>query len=292
MLPEIEEKLGRIIDKLERVPLDALGNDMKKALASLDDTFRDARGVLQQFDADVMPALKSTLSDARGALGSAERMLTSTEANLVGPGAPGQAELRNALGGARAAAACACCVPRTPPRFAVRGKPAGHRPNAIRLLLLVAVGGRVRIDAALALLHAERAAVADRYDGRTRGGGRPGRDPRRRGPARDRRDARRQRGVAGRVQPLGISAGRQHRDRHRREPDRHPRHPSRCAGGTNDGVRCRFCRGHRGATLESIPGGWRSSTRSGAYAAKDGVSGRTTVRENVTDRGYDARGRP
>ncbi len=96
-LPEIEEKLGRIIDKLERVPLDALGNDIRKALASLDDTFRDARVVLQQFDADVMPALKSTLDDARSALGSAERMLTSTEATLVGPTAPGQQELRNAM---------------------------------------------------------------------------------------------------------------------------------------------------------------------------------------------------
>ena len=45
----------------------------------------------------VVPALKSALEDASGALGSAERMLTSTEANLVGPGAPGQVELRNAM---------------------------------------------------------------------------------------------------------------------------------------------------------------------------------------------------
>jgi paraquat-inducible protein B len=96
-LPELEAKLGHIIDKLEKVPLDAIGEDLKKALASLDDTLRDARGVLNHFDADVVPALKSALDDARGALGSAERMLTSTEANLVGPGAPGQVELRNAM---------------------------------------------------------------------------------------------------------------------------------------------------------------------------------------------------
>ena len=96
-LPEIEEKLGRIIDKLESVPLDAIGEDMRKALASLDETFREARSMIQRFDADVMPALKATLDDARGALGAAERMLTSTERNLVGPGAPGQVELRNAM---------------------------------------------------------------------------------------------------------------------------------------------------------------------------------------------------
>ena len=62
-LPEIEEKLGRIIDKLEKVPLDAIGEDMKKALASLDETLRDARTTCcRRFDADVMPALKD---DAR-----------------------------------------------------------------------------------------------------------------------------------------------------------------------------------------------------------------------------------
>jgi paraquat-inducible protein B len=96
-LPEIEEKLGRIIDKIEKVPLDAIGEDVKKAIASLDDTLREARGTLQRFDAEVTPALKAALDDARGALGAAEKMITSTENNLVGPGAPGQVELRNAM---------------------------------------------------------------------------------------------------------------------------------------------------------------------------------------------------
>ena len=96
-LPEIEEKLGRIIDKIEKMPLDAIGEDMKKALTSLDETLRDARGTIQRFDTNVTPALKAALDDARTALGAADRMLTSTEANLTGPGAPGQVELRNAM---------------------------------------------------------------------------------------------------------------------------------------------------------------------------------------------------
>ncbi|HTP99613.1 MAG TPA: MlaD family protein [Casimicrobiaceae bacterium] len=96
-LPELEEKIGRIVDKLERVPLEGISEDLKKTLASLDETLRDARGVINHFDADVVPGLKSTLDDARSALGSAERMLTSTEANLVGPGAPAQVDLRNAM---------------------------------------------------------------------------------------------------------------------------------------------------------------------------------------------------
>src|SRR5262249_41248406 len=96
-LPELEEKISRIVDKLEKVPLDAIGQDMKKTLASLNETLQDARGVINRFDDNVVPALKATLEDASAALGSANRMLTSTEANLVGPGAPAQVELRNAM---------------------------------------------------------------------------------------------------------------------------------------------------------------------------------------------------
>ncbi|MEO8509121.1 MAG: MlaD family protein [Betaproteobacteria bacterium] len=96
-LPEMEAKLSSIIGKLERVPLDAIGNDLKKTLGTLDQTLKDAGAVLNNFDAEVVPALKATLDDARGALGSAEKMLTSTEANIVGASAPGQLELRSAM---------------------------------------------------------------------------------------------------------------------------------------------------------------------------------------------------
>jgi len=96
-LPEIEEKIGRIIDRIEKIPLDAIGEDLKKALVTLDGTLRDARTTIQNFDKDVTPSLKAAIDDARGALGAAEKMLTSTEANLVGPGAPGQVELRSAM---------------------------------------------------------------------------------------------------------------------------------------------------------------------------------------------------
>ncbi len=96
-LPELEAKIGVIISKLEKVPLDAIGEDLKKVLQSLDETLRDAKGVIGRLDADVVPALKSTLDDAKSALGAAERMITSTETNLVGSGAPGQVDLRNAM---------------------------------------------------------------------------------------------------------------------------------------------------------------------------------------------------
>ncbi|MEO8753133.1 MAG: MlaD family protein [Casimicrobiaceae bacterium] len=96
-LPELEEKLGSIIDKLDRLPLDAIGADLRKNLATLEQTLKDGSALLNHIDTDIVPALKTTLDDAKSALGSAERMLTSTEATLVGPSAPGQQELRNAM---------------------------------------------------------------------------------------------------------------------------------------------------------------------------------------------------
>lgn len=96
-LPELEAKLGSIIDKLDRVPLDAIGDELRKNLATLEQTLKDGSTLLNRIDTDVVPALKTALDDARTALGSAERMLTSTEATLVGPTAPGQLELRNAM---------------------------------------------------------------------------------------------------------------------------------------------------------------------------------------------------
>jgi paraquat-inducible protein B len=97
MLPELEAKLGAIVTKLERVPLEAIGDDLKKSLVTLDGTLGDARGLINRIDTSVVPALNSTLGDAKGALGAAQRVLSSTETNLLGPDAPGQIELRNAM---------------------------------------------------------------------------------------------------------------------------------------------------------------------------------------------------
>ncbi len=96
-LPDLEAKLSSIIAKLDRMPLDAIGQGLQQNLATLETTLRDAGRAIDNFDAQVVPALRSTLDDAKRALAAADRMLNSTEANLVGAGAPGQIELRNAM---------------------------------------------------------------------------------------------------------------------------------------------------------------------------------------------------
>src|SRR5215510_10800908 len=94
---DIEAKLTNIVAKLDKLPLDAIGDDLRKALVSLDQTLKDAGQAVNRIDADVTPGLKTTLDDVRRALGAADRVLNNTDATLVGKDAPAQQDLRDAL---------------------------------------------------------------------------------------------------------------------------------------------------------------------------------------------------
>jgi paraquat-inducible protein B len=79
------------------LPLDAIGNDLRKTLASLDQTLQDAGKAVNRIDADVTPGLRTTLDDLRGTIGVVDRVLNNTDATLVGKDAPAQQDLRDAL---------------------------------------------------------------------------------------------------------------------------------------------------------------------------------------------------
>ena len=96
-LTDIEDKLTGIVAKVDKLPLDAIGDDLRKALASLDQTLQDASKALNRIDAELTPGLKTTLEELRGAIAAADRVLKSTDATLVGKDAAGQQELRDAL---------------------------------------------------------------------------------------------------------------------------------------------------------------------------------------------------
>ncbi len=96
-LPDLEAKLGSILAKLDQVPFQDIGADLRKALASLDRTLVETNKVVARVDGEILPRFAATLEDARRALTSAERVMNDAEAGLVGPDAPAQQELRNAL---------------------------------------------------------------------------------------------------------------------------------------------------------------------------------------------------
>jgi paraquat-inducible protein B len=94
---DIEAKLTNIVAKLEKLPLDAIGEDLRKTLASLDQTLQDAGKAVNRIDGEVTPGLTTTLDDLRRTIGNVDRVLNNTDATLVGKDAPAQQDLRDAL---------------------------------------------------------------------------------------------------------------------------------------------------------------------------------------------------
>jgi len=114
-ISDLEAKLSSIVAKLEKLPLEEIGADVTKALATLNTTLENASTALNHIDTDLTPALKTAvkdltpalkiaIEDLRQAVGSANVLLKSTDATLLGKDAPAQQELRDALQEVAAAA--------------------------------------------------------------------------------------------------------------------------------------------------------------------------------------------
>ena len=96
-LTELEAKLTSVVDKIDRMPLEAIGNNLKTDLESLDQTLQGAKKLMSDADVELVPQLKSGLEDLHRTLGSVERAMNSADTSLLGSNAPAQQELRDAL---------------------------------------------------------------------------------------------------------------------------------------------------------------------------------------------------
>jgi paraquat-inducible protein B len=96
-MENIEMQLKSLLAKFDKIPLEEIGEELKKTLATLDATLRSADRTLTRVDVETLPEAKKALEDLRRALAVAERMLSGTDNTLLGPNAPAQQELRDAL---------------------------------------------------------------------------------------------------------------------------------------------------------------------------------------------------
>lgn len=96
-LAPFEEKVLNVLTKLEKMPLDDIGRDVKKALETLDQALKDVSQIVNRVDGEIVPEVKKTLEDLQGAVVAAQRVLANTDTALLGPDAPAQQELRDAL---------------------------------------------------------------------------------------------------------------------------------------------------------------------------------------------------
>jgi paraquat-inducible protein B len=96
-LVALEEKLTRLVDKIDKLPLEEIAGGLKKDLESLDQTLKSADKLVSDADLKLVPELKATLDDVHRTLGAVERAANSADTSLLGSNAPAQQELRDAL---------------------------------------------------------------------------------------------------------------------------------------------------------------------------------------------------
>jgi len=121
-LTEIQDAVGRIARKLDRVPIERLSGELSQALVSLDATLRSSQKLIGQLDSQVAPQATRTLAEAEQALRAANALLAQD--------APLQKDVQNALKqvaqSARALAVLADYLERHPESL-IHGKPEDPR---------------------------------------------------------------------------------------------------------------------------------------------------------------------
>jgi paraquat-inducible protein B len=82
-LGELQEAVANIVKKLEKVPFDVIGQDVRTALANFGNTLKKADALLGQVSSELAPDLRATLEQARKTLVTAEKAL-ATDSPLQG----------------------------------------------------------------------------------------------------------------------------------------------------------------------------------------------------------------
>jgi len=76
-LDQIQTQLGDIVNKLDKVPFDQIGQDLRKAVAQLDTTLNSADRLVNRLNGDVAPQVLAAIQDARKTLNTANGTLSS-----------------------------------------------------------------------------------------------------------------------------------------------------------------------------------------------------------------------
>jgi len=96
-LASIEAKLGSILTKIDKMPLDAIGSDVRTALATLDKTLKDANTLVNRVDAQWVPEGTKTLEELRRAIADAGRVVRNADTTLFSKDSPAPQDLRDTL---------------------------------------------------------------------------------------------------------------------------------------------------------------------------------------------------
>jgi paraquat-inducible protein B len=96
-LADLLDKVGSIVAKIDRMPLEAIGNDVKKDLESLDQTLISAKQLMTNADDKLVPGLKTDVEDLHRTLIAVERAMNNANTSYLESNAAAQEELRDTL---------------------------------------------------------------------------------------------------------------------------------------------------------------------------------------------------
>jgi paraquat-inducible protein B len=76
-MEEIKGGVTRIVEKLDTIPLEQIGQDLQKTMANLSETTASLEKLMQKLDANVAPAATDTLKQAQTTLIKVDRLLNA-----------------------------------------------------------------------------------------------------------------------------------------------------------------------------------------------------------------------
>ena len=128
-LAAIESKLGSILAKIDNMPLDAIGVDVKNAIETLNTTLKDADTLIKRVDTQWVPEGTKTLEELHKAIADADRALINIDTSYLAKDSPAPQDLRDTLQEVtRAARAVRILVDylERHPEILIRGKAGGN----------------------------------------------------------------------------------------------------------------------------------------------------------------------
>lgn len=72
----ITQRVARILDKVDQVPIESIGRNLDGALAGLQGTLSEMESLTGSANQDMMPAIQASLAKLEGALGSADSLIS------------------------------------------------------------------------------------------------------------------------------------------------------------------------------------------------------------------------
>lgn len=74
---ELQQSVGKLLKKLDKIPFDDIGGNANRTLASLNDTAKSLDQLLKRVDKELVPESRATLTDLRKSLTQLEKTLAS-----------------------------------------------------------------------------------------------------------------------------------------------------------------------------------------------------------------------